>query len=200
MHVTGGEKILYDFNLLKGDTFHAGDPNLVQDFYVNLVDTIQMLNGDFRKRFYLEAINPIDENSDANHIIWIEDIGNINGLMTNSNPWTVGWRQSTLLCMYWDATLVYDDPNHDGCWLLTTATNEIDKQKIYFIPNPATEEITLIGFEGEIENIKIYDTNGRLLFQGNSTTIKLNDFPSGYYYAMVLIKNSQVMIVGFVKS
>ncbi len=67
-------------------------------------------------------------------------------------------------------------------------------------PNPATEEITLMGFEGEIENIKIYDTNGRLLFHGNSTTIKLNDFPSGYYYAMVLLKNSQVRIVGFVKS
>ncbi len=199
MYSTEGEQILYDFNVMQGDTFHSGSVDLVHDFIVNKVDTIQLINDEYRRRYFLEAINPIEENSDANHVIWIEDIGNINGLFTNSNAWTVGWNTSALLCMYWDSTLVYDDPDHDGCWLLTTSTNEIDNQKIYFIPNPATEEITLMGYESDLEEIKIFNTNGQLIFTGMNNAINISDLPAGYYYATIRFKNDQFRNLGFVK-
>ncbi|HZV69649.1 MAG TPA: T9SS type A sorting domain-containing protein [Saprospiraceae bacterium] len=199
MYHAEGEQILYDFNLMQGDTFHFGTVDLVHDFIVNKVDTIHLINDDYRRRYYLEAINPIDENSDANHVIWIEDIGNINGLMTNSNPWTEGWNTSTMLCMYWDSTLVYDDPDQDVCWLMTTSTNEIDNEKIYFIPNPAAEEITLMGYESDLEEIKIFNTNGQLIFTGMNNAINISDLPAGYYYATIRLKNSRLRNLGFVK-
>ncbi|MGB3080891.1 MAG: T9SS type A sorting domain-containing protein [Saprospiraceae bacterium] len=199
MYSTEGEQILYDFNVMQGDTFHSGTVDLVHYFIVNKVDTIQLINDDYRRRYFLEAINPIEESSDANHVIWIEDIGNINGLFTNSNAWTVGWNTSTLLCMYWDSTLVYDDPDHDGCWLLTTSTNEIDNQKIYFIPNPATEEITLMGYESDLEEIKIFNTNGQMIFTGMNNVINISNLHAGYYYATIRLKNSQFRNLGFVK-
>ncbi|MFZ1679097.1 MAG: T9SS type A sorting domain-containing protein [Saprospiraceae bacterium] len=190
MYSTEGEQILYDFNLMQGDTFHSGNVNMVQDFIVSKVDTIQLMNGDYRRRYYLEAINPIDENSDANHVIWIEDIGNVNGLMTNSNPWTVDWKISTMLCMHWDSVLVYDNPDFDACWLQTTSTKEITNSGIQVFPNPVNDMIN-ITYSTQITTpilcslVDVYGLkvkNIKLDMNSDHSSIDVADLPSGIYF------------------
>ena len=190
------DQILYDFNLEIGDTFHLGTEQIIHDLIVEEVDTIVLLNGEQAKRWILE---PQNAPSDPSSIIWIEGIGNLNGLLTNYLPWTSDAEWSTVLCVHRKDTLIYDNPDYDPCWLMSTATMEEVNEKILAAPNPATEMISFSGFTESPEDIRIYDSCGNLMHTGVETQIQLDAFPAGYYYAIVLLKNRNRIRMGFVK-
>jgi len=75
-------------------------------------------------------------------------------------------------------TVVYQDS------LISTDNNKILKEKseIKIFPNPATESLNIDGISG---NIKIFNNNGNLVWEGNveeSIKIDLSKFSSGLYY------------------
>jgi hypothetical protein len=198
-YTSDGEKILYDYHLIEGDTFPVNYGDEIHYYVVDQLDTIQLLNGILKKRWMLEALDPVDENSEANHVTWIEDIGNISGFRSNINAWVTNSPYSTMLCMYWDSIQVYDDPEIEGCWLKTTSLSEINSNQINIYPNPATTKIAIAGYEGQVEDVKVFDTKGILMYTGKNNTIEINEFPPGFYYTIIRLSNSRVKTAGFIK-
>ncbi len=194
----GIDQIIYNFNLVKGDTFHMGNEIDMYDLVVENIDTISLLNGDLKKRWILQPVNPVDPYND-NTIIWIEGVGNLKGLLTNFLPWTFDADDSKVLCVYWMNNLVYDNPDVDECWFIPTSTNEPDNKKLIVAPNPATEEITLLGPNNEIESVYVYNIFGHLVFQGTEDHIVLRDIPVGYYFMVIKLKNAEIRTAGFAK-
>ncbi len=194
----GIDQILYDFNLVEGDTLHLGNENVILDLVVENVDTISLMNGDLKKRWTLQPVDPVDPEWD-NTITWIEGIGNLKGLRDNIRPWTFDREDSHILCVYWMDNLVYDNPDVDGCWFIPTSTNEPGNKKLIVAPNPATEEITLLELDNDIESVYMYNIFGHLVFQGTEDHISLRDIPVGYYFMVIKLKNAEIRTAGFAK-
>lgn len=192
----GNNQILYDYNLVVGDTFHMGNEFEIYDLLVEVVDSVSLLNGDLKKRWLLRPLNPIDS---IDNLIWIEGIGNLNGLLTNFRPWSTDWDRSSILCVYWMNSIIYDDPEVDSCWLMSTSTKDILDDQLRIVPNPASDEISIIGLSQGIESIKVFDAFGRLYFTGKEDKILVEEFPVGYYFLFVRLDNSEWFSIGFVK-
>ncbi|HEY3385503.1 MAG TPA: T9SS type A sorting domain-containing protein, partial [Saprospiraceae bacterium] len=190
------DQIIYDFNLVEGDTFNLGNDQILYDLIVEEVDTITLLNGQQAKRWLL---HPLNAPSDPSSIIWIEGIGNLNGLLTNFLPWTSDAEWSTVLCVHWHDTLVYDNPDYGTCWLMSTATIEETNEEIVAFPNPASEVLSISGLTEVPEQIRIYDSFGNLMYTGVETQIQLDALPPGYYLAILFLKNRNVKRIRFVK-
>jgi len=191
---TTPEAELYNFNLMIGDTFAYGITSVVDS-----IDTIFLLTGEERKRWKLRCI--YDDIGNAVFTEWVEGIGNINGLfavndMTNC---TADGDGSNIMCMYRNDTLVYDDPEIDGCWFLPTETYEINEDDIFFTPNPAIDFITIGGLKQEIKYLKVFNIVGNLVYQGNKDRIDVQEFSVGYYYAILMLDDNHTLSKGFIK-
>ncbi|MFK7774358.1 MAG: YCF48-related protein [Saprospiraceae bacterium] len=80
------EILLYDFDLIVGDTFHAINHNLT--FSVDSITQVTLLNGDSRKSIWLHNINiPNDARQ------WVEGIGDINRGFTYAYDWEGGYEE-----------------------------------------------------------------------------------------------------------
>lgn len=194
----GVDQIIYDFNLVVGDTFHMGNMINTYDLVVQEIDTISLMNGDFKKQFYLQPLNSVNPSLDT-PIIWIEDIGNLNGLFANQLPWLVDALESKILCVYWDSSLIYHNPDIDQCWVIPTITTDLNKEDIFVFPNPSREKIYINAHDNSIENIRIYNNKGMQMLQSTSQDVDISDLPSGYYYIRIILKNRQIKNVKFVK-
>lgn len=194
----GGDQIIYNFNLVEGDTFHLGNEVIIHDLLVINVDTIALLNGDLKRRWILEPINPENQNND-NTITWVEGIGNLEGLMANNNPWTSDGDDSEVLCVYVDKTIVYHNPFVDSCWVMTTSTKEANIEYLNIMPNPATNNISIVGLESEIRSVKIFDYQGSLIFTGDEKQIPIFDLSQGYYCIIVQLMDHSMKLARFVK-
>ncbi len=194
----GVDQIIYDFNIVKGDTFHLGNEFVVHDLVVEDLDTISLMNGDLKRRWTLQPIKPVDEHID-NTIIWIERIGNVKGLRANLLPWTFDWDSSAVLCVYLINSIVYDNPDVDLCWIMSTSTKEERQNNLLVVPNPAADEIRILGIDQKIEVIRIYNNLGGLVFEGQDDRIQLMDFPAGYYHVVAIIKGVGARTSGFIK-
>lgn len=197
-YFSGFDHIIYDYNLVKDDTFHLGNEVIVHDLVVVNVDTVTLSNGDLKRRLTLQPIEPADPDID-NTVIWIECIGNLAGFMANYKPWSSDGDNSEVLCVYLNNTIVYDNPHVDSCWVMTTSTNEVKKEALNFMPNPATSEITIVGLDQGIKSLKIYNYLGEQVFSGSGVRISISDFPQGYYFMVVQLKDSRLKTGGFVK-
>ncbi len=156
---TGGfDQIIYDFNLMEGDTFHLGDSSYPKDLLVTKTDTVALLNGVLKKRLILEAIDPSGEVI-ASDIVWIEGIGNLSGLFTNYTPWSADWDPSYILCVRWNDDVVYDNPDIESCWMMTTSVrNPMDIiQPVY--PNPTSGIIHISDTENGVP-YELFDLQG----------------------------------------
>jgi hypothetical protein len=58
-------------------------------------------------------------------------------------------------------------------------------------PNPATETVSFLNFEG---NFEVYNTTGQLMYSGNAATINIADWQSGLY-----VVRTQDQVIKFVK-
>ncbi|HZV71231.1 MAG TPA: hypothetical protein VFG10_16870 [Saprospiraceae bacterium] len=195
---SGPDHIIYDFNLVKDDTFHLGNEVIVHDLVVENVDTVTLLNGDLKRRLTLQPIDPADPDID-NTVIWIESIGNLAGLMANHKPWSIDGDNSIILCVYLNNTILYDNPNVDPCWVMTTSTNELKKDDLIVMPNPATNDITIVGLDHGMKLLKIYNYLGVQVFSGSEDHISISGFPQGFYFMVAQLKDSRLKFGGFVK-
>lgn len=194
----GGEQIIYDFNLVEGDTLHLGNEVIIHDLLVTNVDIISLLNGDLKRRWILEPINPVNPNINDT-ITWVEGIGNLEGLMMNNSPWTSDGDDSEVLCVYLDSTIVYHNPSVESCWVMTTSTKEGKIEELNIIPNPATNTISIVGLESEIRSVKIFDYQGSLVFTGDDKQIPISDLPQGGYCILVQLMDYSMKLGRFIK-
>jgi len=199
LYQSSGEQLIYDFNLIEGDTFHYLETPSYYNFVVETVDTFTLLDGQFRKHWALRPITWHDPVQEELWIHWIEGIGNKDGLLTNGLPWTADAEWSTVLCVQWMDTLIYDNPDYATCWLMSTSTIEESNTDIKAIPNPARETISFTNLNEVPEQIQIFDCSGHLVYKGVESQIDLDKYTAGFYTAMILLKNGKLLRYPFVK-
>lgn len=194
----GAEIEMYNFNLMVNDTFILDPFQLNITLVVDVIDTIVLLNGEQRKRWKLRCY---DDNPPIHfgYAEWVEGIGNINGLFATEYMCSFDGIGSDISCLYHNNELVYDNPELELCWYMTTSSKEIIENKVLVVPNPATDYINIIGLSDETSSIKILDVLGHILYQGIESNIQIENFPPGYYHLVCILQNHQFLSAGFLK-
>lgn len=187
------EILLYDFNLMVGDTFPiyqgADQCNFME---VMQIDTITIFNGETRRRWTMES--PELNSNYRVTFYWMEGIGSSLGLfryMTENYCWWEHYPYS-VLCHYVDDEMVYVSNQNGVCWL-TTSVRELNEEEdgISVFPNPANEKIFIQAKQSDqqIAEVKLYAASGQLLKQVQlntpTGTLNLNEYPSGAYYLLI---------------
>lgn len=175
------EVLLYDFSLVEGDIF----PTNMKDVYK--VDSIQLLDGTYRKRIMFDPWD-ID--------YWIEGIGgSFGGLLWIDWHFKKHIPEAWLLCHYENDSLLYMYDYFNTCnyWWTDVNAETLNKSlipKIY--PNPFSQKLS-ISFEnsvyGEKHEIIIKALDGRVVYKENlNSDISLDlSFLSKGIYLLVLI-------------
>ncbi|WP_277013685.1 T9SS type A sorting domain-containing protein [Flavobacterium lindanitolerans] len=113
---------------------------------------------------------------------------------------------SLVCCDEADLPLVYVERRYCGSLLFTVSTScnlgtdNFQKNSSSIYPNPAVDEINIIGFEN-ISKIEIYDINGRCIMRNEylaNNKINVRDLSSGLYIARVY-SDEKVSTIKFMK-
>ena len=189
------EVVLYDFNLVAGDTFSFPSYGFQTIFIVDSVGTIQTFAGN-RNAIYLSIVsNP----GNAYYInpVWIEGIGDIvNGVIYHEVPWIDWWYEG--LCFAHHTTLVWNRYN-SICSIGTGINDNISENRIKCHPNPSQDEIVVIMNNGYDEkNIEVFDAAGRKVFQAstsnNEFVLKKHHTGNGIFLLRVSTVSNDIQI------
>jgi len=172
------ERLLYDFNLLVGDTFIYMFNSVVPiELLVYSVDSVFIYDK------YVKRITFLPWET------WYEGIGSSCGVLSSGLGGIVG-SSYDLLCYYENDTLKYMNPDFNDCFISMTVGNVDDYNtnqiKAVIFPNPVVSTSIL-----KVENMRdkkvvleIYSLLGQRLMTteiGEQTTINNSDFESGIY-------------------
>lgn len=182
MLVNDTETLIYDFGLELGDIFQLEDNCDVQ---VIEIDSIQLNNGEYRKRIKLERT---EDPYNYPVLEWIEGIGSKFGLLDFLGVVCLVDINIQLTCFYQSGELLYP-PNPETCFTSTTSTKDTDlaHSMVTVMPNPFGETF-VISIEDDEQKFKlgIYSMDGNLVYQKVSARtgrveISLKDYNSGIY-------------------
>jgi hypothetical protein len=184
------ENLLYDFNLLVGDTVHGFflEPFTFSSLIVTDIDSI-LIGLTYRKRFKCEGSNLFHTN------FLVEGIGNItSGLLEPPDMFDL---TPLLRCFIQDSMHLYsiapcDLPN-------STENYSNEESSIILFPNPATSEIRIENQDSRIEAVEIYDVVGGKVFSEkqesrtrNQVNIDVSFLAAGIYFVRVRVENGSV--------
>jgi hypothetical protein len=163
------EELIYDFSLNLNDTFTTSSFGCVVTAQVTQVDSVQLLDGSFRKRIILQGFY-FDE--------WIEGIGSTRGLVCGYVASCSVDFECTLVCFSKQFNLLYQDINFNGCFINTTAVDNIYiNSRILFYPNPISKNSTLHLYliDDNPTIIKIYNLTQQMVYYNyNAVQSKLD--------------------------
>lgn len=137
-----GEKLLYDYNLIIGDTLPA-DMNWFSYYsgvYITDIDTIVTQDNISRRIWHLDFEQPFEG--------WpqiIEGIGSTSGLLGGIEPYWEGWNE--LLCFSIEGDDVWRN-YRDSCFVITDSCTTVGlkentNSEIVIYPNPFNDIITV---------------------------------------------------------
>lgn len=171
---SSSEIVLYDFNLEINDTFYISE-FCVQ--IVNEIDTIELNNGELRKRIKLGIL----DNPNWGQEYWIEGIGSNFGLISHF-ALCVTDNAEGLLCFYSNDELLYPEAPI-SCFVTGNEELIIDNIKIY--PNPIKNYVIIEDQKSILINYFLSDSMGRIIISGDLINIKnrieIGDLQNGYY-------------------
>jgi hypothetical protein len=155
-------RLLFDFSLNEKDTFwtYGKYNNCIINFLtVENIDTIRV-NNSYRKVFYFK---------ESRFIIWIEGIGNVQGLQWCMHSWPSNGVGNELVCMHQNDTLLYFNSGmfyatFDGCvpQFVKDGVALLPNAEVQVYPNPATNG--KVYFENlDFETLELYDLSGKLI-------------------------------------
>ena len=185
-----GEFLLYDFTLKAGDTTKISMPNFGSElsgtYTVTRVDTVQLLNGEKRKKFEFNEYSA-----------WIEGIGSLSGLFTQAYPMTTTELTPVLLCFKQSGVELYKDPYYcsDGtCCDLIAGLKEIqaEQKRSTLFPNE-TKDYTVLQFTNQnvrCSSVEMVDVIGRHiktipLTDNLEYKLDLSNYSTGIYFVLV---------------
>ncbi|MEM8585347.1 MAG: hypothetical protein AAGF87_13795, partial [Bacteroidota bacterium] len=175
------EFLFYDFSLMTGDTFTVAETQLNPevDLLVVDIDSIELQNGTMRKRLYLRCLNNPGGDPTQWDRIWIEGIGDTQGLLSPSGSCLFD-QNSILTCFSSNGETLYKAENEDECWI-STSINELEKYGLSLYPNPARNYVE-IGGVTEWFSYQLFCFDGTLVRSGESLgRIDLSrDLPGSY--------------------
>lgn len=173
------EHLAYDFSLEQGDVFniHCGS----QPTEVVMVDSVEMLNGEIRKRIHFPEE------------IWIEGIGSSKGLTAPFFDLCLFDVSSETMCFYAGIDQLWQGEEFTDCGFDPLSTNGAPLNGFTVYPNPARDKATLHFSNVTQTNdlIQLLSMDGRSirsLHPGavQSMLIDLQDLPAGMYLVQLL--------------
>ena len=176
------EHLLYDFSLIKKDTFRYVD-SIFNKFatYIVTTDTMIMIeNGQYRKQLKLGSI----DGGLCHELIWIEGIGDVDeGFFYN--PCAAADGYFTVACFSDSSGLVYKKTNIP-CDSLATYYTAVNSP-VYAettVSLSANNEIKIVT-EGNIKMISICSIAGTTLLNTTQNPFSLARLPEGMYFVVV---------------
>ena len=191
------EMMLYDFNLNVGDTLEcfqnhrvADAPSAANFVTVTAIDSIQMVNGSFRKRYvvYHEYI--------LGEPFIMEGVGGSDGLFypCGSDNWHA---YNSLGCMGTVEDYIYsrsyyefgtEVPPDATCYNTLVGTEEVTYESLTLQPNPTTGIVRLSEPVYDV-HLSVYSAIGQKVRDErsfNGSFIDLNGLASGVYFVVML--------------
>lgn len=178
---SGGETVIYDFNLSVGDTVpdpEGGTYSSNGDHVIIEIDSI-FINQAFRTRFTLAGSHSI-----------IEGIGSTSGLFQTILGTTLECGNRWLECYIENDTAYYAKP----AWLGTSCATNLSVYQMSHInfqisPNPVQSgESFVVHSDYQIEQISILNTQSQVIktviAEGKEQSVDVS-FPSGVYFAII---------------
>lgn len=161
LHTGGAEKLIYDFNLMQGDTFF--NPGSGENGVVTMIDSVDV-SGQYRKRYSFARL-------DAGGLpwmgYWIEGIGNsgLGGLIHTFALQPTCDCAINNLCLRLDNIWIYHNPtfstiNCDAS-ILSLHNPDARRKVAVIAPNPVMDVSRLV-IEGNVkaDRLDVYDSRG----------------------------------------
>ena len=152
------EELLYDFNLVLGDTLPPAwnNPGWPPN-YVSRVDSIR-IGSSYRRQIWVSSY-------DTNYVALIEGIGSTYGLLSllipNNN---VSQYNSALYCVTVSGLPIYPDTN-SICTFVSGTHALVAPTRVSALPNPFSDHITLTGLSGLRGEFLLFDLASRCVFR-----------------------------------
>ena len=182
-HWNSDEVVLYDFSLEVNDTFNV---NEFCSLIVTHTDSIELNNGELRKRLRLEKLDAPFWGEQ----FWIEGIGSLFAVISHFQFCDTDYGDN-LLCFYANGDLLYPEAP-SSCFITgIEELNTTSNIKIY--PNPMTNFLNIESEEIRLSEYEIFDLVGKKVLQGalnNETNqIEINTLSSGHYLMVLMGKD-----------
>lgn len=177
----GSPVLLYDFDVLPGDTIQDVMGLWVDDVKVHSVDTI-VVNGTERKRIGIECLS----SPGFAYSYWIQGIGGTGGLlMTTACPSVSG--TGTLICMTANDTIQYGANVGDvgACDIYLQLSGNESPFELTIVPDPASGTFTITTAGAVMRRLSVYDAQGRQLSVTSDPSMRMGPFPPGLYLVVV---------------
>lgn len=201
-----GDELLYDFSLEVGDTFEIGylinqDPC---SWEIDQIDSLELNNGEFRKRFTLKRSDQSFPIPPVDYIYWVQGIGCLSSLTQFSGTCNFDFSLK-LICFMENGDYLYTSPNYNGCFISPISEIELQNFKIY--PNPTTDILTIEKATTFLEDLDwtLFNALGQEIKSAKipafeaTRTISLADLSKGiYFYSLSsderLIKSGKLVV------
>ena len=166
-------KVVSAFNLGLGQIVQDSVPSS-PDYTVVKLDSILLLNGQTKRRYYLIPSFFSDT------IVWIEDIGSI---YAPHKPTSVLFSDgnSYINCIYQNGTIIYNSPLFPNCTFTRLSTNELEIEEYSISPNPTSGQLRIEGIS-RIQKIELYSIQGKFIQRFTNTEfINIGNLQNGIY-------------------
>jgi hypothetical protein len=171
-------KVVSAFNLSLGQLVQDSVP-FSPDYTVVKLDSILLLNGQTKRRYYL--IPSISSDT----IVWIEDIGSI---YAPHIPTSVLFSDgiSYINCIYQNGTIIYNSPLFPNCTFTRLSTNELEIEEYSVSPNPTSGQLRIEGIS-RIQKIELYSIHGKFIQRiTNTESINIENLQNGIYLVKIV--------------
>lgn len=177
------EILIYDFNLVEGDTFWTNWGWGLNDsigLVVQNVDSITTLDGEQRKRITLENGEYYGQ--------WIEGVGSLDWVFVFPTYLSSLSGGFSFICHSKGEELIYPDwADAEACDFITKIHNNEKEVFCEIYPNPSSGDINIKLKNLEVEYIQIIDLTGKVILENkidlNQNLIEFTDsFNSGIYF------------------
>lgn len=185
---TALQRVIYDFSLMPGDTFHYQCRFMRDSSGYLYLDSIRMVNdstGQPRRKFHFTNYNSINQ---GQQISWVEGLGSTDNFLFNFVPCvlfkTTPFAQT--LCISDSSNrILYDNPNYSDCIEQEVSLAEQLPLNIGLYPNPVADRLGLSGPYNSLLNrpYVIINSQGQKVEQGRLAKpyLDIRHLQSGIY-------------------
>ncbi len=177
------EKILYNFNLTKGDSFNFSFENNNPNYKtLYKIDSIKLNDNSYSKIFFFEDVEFYEMAEPE--FIWIEGIGSLASLIYPID------KKASLRCFLEDNIKYYGNKAISDCF--SVSVNELHSDLAIKFQNPVANQLN-IQFENKISGaFKVYNSFGSCVLKENfeeQILITEINWPAGLYYVIIETTN-----------
>lgn len=187
---SGVERLLFDFSLEIGDSITLSDAIVTCSMTIIQVDTIMLLNGNWRKQLTLISSQDDINNPLFGYFKWVEGVGSLTSFRYHEHACFTDF-DYVLLCHYEDGKLLYSNDRFSTCFI-STSVNEQNYNRLRIVPNPVRDVLNIESSD-KVEFVEIYDLNGRCVLVSEFAKNDISHLMMGIYIVNVYIGEERVV-------